>query len=52
MGGRKINEFMQKSIQAKRNGDASFVYKGATYHRMTGGKKNQLVYYKKQQSGM
>ena len=46
--GKKMNEFFKLLIKAKKSGAPSFVYKGKTYKRKVGTKKNpKLVIYKK-----
>tara|TARA_B100001063_G_C16737212_1_gene542700 strand:+ start:1035 stop:1394 length:360 start_codon:yes stop_codon:yes gene_type:complete len=47
-GKKKMNEFFKLLIKAKKSGAPSFVYKGKTYKRKVGTKKNpKLVVYKK-----
>ena len=46
--GKKMNEFFKLLIDAKKKNAESFVYKGKTYKRKVGTKKNpKLVVYKK-----
>ena len=46
--GKKMNEFFKLLIKAKNSGAPSFVYKGKTYKKKVGTKKNpKLVIYKK-----
>ena len=46
--GKKMNEFFKLLIKAKKSGAPSFVYKGKTYKKKVGTKKNpKLVIYKK-----
>ena len=46
--GKKMNEFFKLLIKAKKSGAPSFVYKGNTYKKKVGTKKNpKLIIYKK-----
>ena len=46
--GKKMNEFFKLLIDAKKKNAESFVYKGKTYKKKVGTKKNpKLVVYKK-----